>query len=116
MTAGGQRRLTLRRGQRYNDGANISPDGRRVVFTGKVDGQFDIFVMDIDGGSDSWVRLTDNPSDDEDPCWTLDGEHIVYSSTRSGQRQIHIMNADGSNGYRLTTRGINLSPMAEPPL
>jgi TolB protein len=70
--------------------------------------------MDLDGRADSWARLTDSPAEDEDPCWTLDGQHVVFSSTRSGRRQIHIMNADGSNVQQLTTRGVNLSPMAEP--
>jgi TolB protein len=109
-----QRRMTARRGYTFNDGASVSPDGRRVAFTSRVQGQFDIFVMDLDGDDDSWVRLTDNPANDEDPCWTRDSQHIVFSSDRSGLRQIHIMNSDGSNTHRLTQRGVNLSPMAEP--
>jgi TolB protein len=110
-----QRPLTTRTGRTYNDGVSVSPDGRRVSFTSKVDGQFDIFIMDITGEDSSWVRLTDSPADDEDPSWTWDGQHIIFSSTRSGGRQIHIMNADGSNVHQLTQRGTNLSPMAEPP-
>jgi TolB protein len=110
----GQRQLTTRRGQRYCDGASVSPDGRRVAFTSKVDGQFDIFVMDISGDANSWVRVTDHPADDEDPTWAWDGQHLAFSSTRSGTRQIHIMNADGSNVHQLTSQGKNLSPMAEP--
>lgn len=112
----GQQRLTSRSGYNYNEGATVSPDGRRIAFSGKIDGQFDIFVMDADGDDASWVRLTDHDADDEDPSWTWDGQHIVFSSTRSGSRQIHIMNADGSNVNRLTLSGENLSPVAEPML
>ncbi len=116
MTADGrqQQRLTNRSGHGYNDGATISPDGRHVAFTSKVNNQFDIFLMDIGGDSDSWVRLTDHPGDDEDPSWTWDGQHLVFSSDRTGRRQIHIMNADGSNVHQLTRSGDNLSPIAEP--
>lgn len=110
----GQRRLTTRPGYNYNDGACVSPDGQRVVFHSRIDGQFDIFMMDLDGADSSWVRLTDSPADDEDPTWCWDGQHIVFSSTRTGGRQIHIMNADGSNVHQLTTTGENFNPMAEP--
>lgn len=110
----GQRRLTVRTGNNYNDGASVSPDGRRVAFSSRLDGQFDIFVMDISGADSSWQRLTNHPGDDEDPFWTWDGQHLVFSSTRTGSKQIHIMNADGSNVHQLTTRGVNLSPVAEP--
>jgi TolB protein len=109
-----QTRLTTRTGYAYNDGASISPDGRRVVFSSRLDGQFDVFMMNIDGSDSSWVRLTDSPADDEDPCWVWDGQHVVFCSDRTGGHEIFIMNADGSNVHQLTTRGGSLNPMAEP--
>ena len=85
-----------------------SPDGERIVFNSRRDGNFrndfgitdEIYVMDADGSNQQ--RLTENLFDDRDPSWSPDGERIVFSSRGHGPDEIYVMDADGSNQRRLT--------------
>ncbi len=91
-----------------------SPDGRRIVFTRKVDAvNFDIFTIRPDGGD--LQRLTTNRGNDGHAVWTADGrilwssgmygfreEAALYDNTFQPYGQIMVMNADGT-GKRLLT-------------
>ena len=44
-----------------------SPDGKYVVFSSDRDDNWEIFIMDADGGNQR--RLTNNPLHDFNPCW-----------------------------------------------
>ncbi len=73
----------------------------RIVFTSFRDGNFEIYVMDPDGGNQ--VNLTDHPSYDGQPDWSPDGTKIAFVSGRDGAgSQIYVMDADGKNPTRLT--------------
>ena len=73
----------------------------RIVFTSFRDGNFEIYVMDADGGNQ--VNLTDHPSYDGQPDWSPDGAKIAFVSTRDDAgSQIYVMDADGKNPIRLT--------------
>lgn len=60
----------------------------------------EVYVMRVDGSEQT--RLTDNPSDNEYPTWSPDGERIAFYSFREGNAEIYVMNADGSNLKNLT--------------
>jgi Tol biopolymer transport system component len=45
-----------------------SPDGRRIVFVTKRDGNFEVYVMDADGSGQR--NLTRNPAPDRSPVWS----------------------------------------------
>ena len=45
-----------------------SPDGTRIAFQSKRDGDWDIYVMDTDGGNVQ--QLTDGPGMGWDPSWS----------------------------------------------
>jgi Tol biopolymer transport system component len=63
--------------------ADVSPDGRFIVFSdGPSGGTRDIFVVSSQGGSP--LILTDHPSDDKAARWSPDGRHIVFLSLRHG--------------------------------
>jgi TolB protein len=64
------------------------------------DGGADIGVARVDGSN--FVRLTDDPGKDMDPCWSPDGRMIAFVSDRDGPNHIYLMNRDGSNQHRLT--------------
>lgn len=78
-----------------------SPDGSRIAYRARVDGNSDIWVMNADGSDPT--RLTDDPAFDGDPWWSPDGDRIVFTSERSGNFDIWLMAADGSDQRALTT-------------
>lgn len=59
-----------------------SPDGGSLAFQSNRFGQWDVFVMDADGGGE--VQLTTNLNDDENPAWTPGGQYIAFDSERAG--------------------------------
>jgi Tol biopolymer transport system component len=79
-----------------------SPDGRRIAFSARADGERDpdLFVMNADGGAVR--RLTDGGGADWQPTWSPDGRWIAF--VRSGAvSEIFRIRADG-RGERHVTR------------
>lgn len=56
----------------------LSPDGSRVAYISHASGNYDIWMMDSDGGNAT--RITDDAGDERAPSWNPDGNTIVYSS------------------------------------
>jgi Tol biopolymer transport system component len=76
-----------------------SPDGQRIAFTSRRDGNSEIYVMNADGSEQT--RLTDHPAHDYQPQWINGGQDILFGSTRNG-RQILRMKSDGSEVTQVT--------------
>ncbi len=79
----------------------------RIAFSSDRDGNWEIYVMDADGGNQQ--NLTNNPSNDRDPSWSPDGKRIAFFSNRDGHAidgrltsEIYVMDADGGNPQNLT--------------
>ena len=113
---------TLRTGNRFNvsskpgiNGApSFSPDGRKLVVTlGGVDGNLDIFVLDIN--SRRTTRMTTHRAIDTEGTWSPDGRHIYFTSDRSGGPQVYRVNANGGSPERVTFEGsYNARPRLSP--
>ncbi|UCG23401.1 MAG: serine/threonine-protein kinase [Chloroflexota bacterium] len=73
----------------------------QIVFQSNRDGDFELYAMDMSGGSDV-TQLTANDADDQLPAVSSDGRQMVFESNRDGNWEIYIMNRDGSNLRRLT--------------
>jgi len=58
---------------------HFSPDGKYIAFSGKYDGNTDVYIVPIDGGAPQ--RLTWHPSADHVIGWTLNGR-IMFTSGR----------------------------------
>ena len=57
----------------------LSPDGKWIAFTGEYEGNTDVYVMPIDGGSPT--RLTFHPGPDMALAWTPDSRWVLFRST-----------------------------------
>lgn len=88
-----------------------SPDGQRIAFSSnrahyeglapkRSQPDFDIYVMDADGGN--VTRLKDDDSNDHDPSWTPDGKALVFSSDRNSRGDLYRLWLDDRRVQRLT--------------
>ena len=75
------------------------PPGK-IAFASDRDGNFEIYVMNPDGGG--LTRLTEDAAEDTQPTWSPDGTRIAFVSNRDGNREIYVIGADGSGLTRLT--------------
>ncbi len=83
-----------------------SPDGKKVAFMSRRDGNWEIYVMNMDGSEIE--RLTNNGDTDGLPIWSPDGQTIAFASDRSGEWAIWAMNPDGTNQRMLFPLGGSL--------
>jgi TolB protein len=80
---------------------DVSPNGKRIVFTSNQTGNNDIFVLDRSG---EMRNMTNNPATDEWARFSPNGKRIVFGSNRDGGVfEIYVMNADGSGTARRLT-------------
>ncbi|MGI9106316.1 MAG: Calx-beta domain-containing protein [Pyrinomonadaceae bacterium] len=90
------------------------PPGK-IAFASDRAGNFDIYVMDPDGGG--IVRLTDNPAEDTSPTWSPDGTQIAFVSNRDSNKEIYVVSASGGSATRLTNNTFeDISPTWSPSL
>ena len=68
MNADGSGRRNLTRHPGHDSAPSWSPDGRKIVFTTKRDGNFEVYVMNADGSEQQ--NLTRNPAPDRSPVWS----------------------------------------------
>jgi dipeptidyl aminopeptidase/acylaminoacyl peptidase len=97
----------------WGEAPRWSPDGAELLFSSRRDGNFEIYVVNVDGTN--LTRLTRTPQDESAAVWSPDGGQIAFDSERDtvrgsssqGQgfephRQLYVMNAEGSNVRRVT--------------
>ncbi|MHA2202013.1 MAG: TolB family protein, partial [Candidatus Thorarchaeota archaeon] len=64
------------------DGYSWSPDGRKIAFTTRKNGNTDIWVGSVIDGKT--VQLTDGAAEEISRQWSPDGEKIVYQVKEKG--------------------------------
>jgi Tol biopolymer transport system component len=104
MRADGRRKSQLTRFGGRMTFPDFSPDGRTVVFSGRLAGvsnNNEIYATSRRG--EGLIQLTDDPAEDSWPAFSPDGTQIAFMSSRAGVRQIWVMKADGSSPTQLTT-------------
>ncbi|MEO5591319.1 MAG: PDZ domain-containing protein [Chitinophagaceae bacterium] len=74
----------------------LSPDGKWVAFSGNYDGNVDVFVVDVNGGTPR--RLTFHPSQEIVRGWN--GNKIVFASSRASfsNRYLRLFEVDAVTG------------------
>lgn len=87
-----------------NSGASYlhgwSPDGKKLVFTGNRNNQWDIWTIDV--ATRKETQLTETTTLDDGPEYSPDGKYIYFNSVRTGTMKIWRMKADGSEEEQVT--------------
>jgi hypothetical protein len=78
-----------------------SPDRTRIAFASDSGGDWNVWVMDADGGGAR--RLTTAPGTDVEPAWMPDGERLVYVAAAGSASQLHLIDRDGGSVRPVTT-------------
>jgi hypothetical protein len=60
-----------------------SPDGTKLAFSGYCTGDYEVYVVDVDGSNLRNISNHD-PGRDERPTWSPDGSRIAFTSDRDG--------------------------------
>jgi TolB protein len=100
---GGKPTLVTPTGPSYWHG--WSPDGRTLAYCGERGGEFDIYTIPVEGGTET--RLTTAKGLDDGPEYSPDGKWIYFNSVRTGTMQIWRMRPDGSEQEAMTADGFN---------
>ena len=90
-TASGETQLTF--GVQFVETADMSPDGRWLVYDSDLGGNSDIYRMALPSGTPE--RLTTDSSDDFFPSYSPDGREIAFHSWRGGSRDVYVQPLDG---------------------
>jgi Tol biopolymer transport system component len=81
-------------------GNAISPDGKKIVFSGGQKGLEGVHIWTIPVGGGEPTRLTTPPTDNRFPCWSPDGNTIAFVSYRKSEE-----NAFLSHIYTIPAKG-----------
>ncbi|QKG80179.1 basic secretory protein-like protein [Tenuifilum thalassicum] len=77
-----------------------SPDGKTIVVSGLVNGNNDLYSVDIK--TKKVTQLTHDPWCNIHPAWSADGTRIVFSTDKPSSTS-----KNGSTGYNLATYDVN---------
>ena len=70
----------------------VSPDGKRIAFVSTRDGNYDVYVMNLDGSG--VLRITHSDERDDYPAWHPDGKQLVIVSERDGEFDLYLVNVE----------------------
>jgi serine/threonine protein kinase len=84
---------------------DVSPDGKRLVFTSTRTGKQGIWRADRDGANQILLATTERGSVGS-PRWSPDGKWIVYDVGLAGAPGIHKVSADGGTPTQITTAAL----------
>ena len=100
---GGNAHQLTKFGRAYIRPPRWSPDGNRILISASVNGQLDLYVVDV--ATANVTRLTNDEDDEIAPSWSHDGRSVMFGLRRSGTWQLMRQSiADGSR-TQLTTDG-----------
>ena len=84
-----------------------SPDSQRIAFEAKRDGNWDIWIINVDGTG--LTRLTSHPAEDRHPAWSPDGQQMAFTSKRGGNEDIWVVDVQAALAGAGDSQAVNLS-------
>ena len=95
-----------------NEAAELSPDGRRIVFVSNRTGGDQIYICNADGSDVLQLTSLENSRTLGRPHWSPDGQKIVFDSIVEGHNAISVIQANGGPSHPLMDQGSsdNLNP------
>jgi serine/threonine protein kinase len=94
-------RLTEAPGEQIS--ANLTPDGRQVIYASSERGKWDIYLQRV-GGKTATNLTLGSALDDREPALSPDGTKIAFRSERDGGG-LFVMEATGENPVRIAAQG-----------
>ena len=88
-----------------DEDAQLSPDGRHVVFSSDRTGAAEIWKANSDGSNP--LQLTFLSGYSGTPRWSASGREIVFSAALQGNADLFIISADGGPPRQITTDSSN---------
>ena len=100
--SGGEIRLVTSLQAPSVEDVSWSPDAQQLVFASNVDGDYDLYLVQITGGNPT--ALTNNDANDRDPAWSPMENVIAFASDQATPSELEIwrINPNGQNLKRLT--------------
>jgi TolB protein len=91
----------------------LSPDGRRLAYTGYQSGYADIYLVDLTSGARN--RIIKFPGTNSGAAFSPDGTRIACTMSKDGNPEIYVTGINGDSPRRLTrSRGVESSPTWSP--
>lgn len=100
MDGNGENRRLLITGAEDDWLPNWSPNGARIAWIAKRDGNDELYVADSDGQAAR--RLTDDAADDRFPTWSPNSRRIVVARGPATNEDLFVIDADTGESLRLT--------------
>lgn len=92
---------------------SLSPDGRRLVYTGYHSGYPDVYEIDL--GSGARQRIVKFPGTNSGATYSPDGDRLAITLSKDGNPELYVTSSGGGGARRLTrTAGVESSPTWSP--
>jgi Tol biopolymer transport system component/DNA-binding winged helix-turn-helix (wHTH) protein len=75
-------------------GPSLSPDGRHIAMYRTVEGNSDIWLMELERGVRE--RFTTDPAGEVNPVWSRDRRRLAFSSNRDGAYDLYVRSIAGA--------------------